>query len=88
MVYNCINCDVSGGPRQWSGWYLRFDLGCRRIPEVFLNDRSIENDLCIKVFEISCGLVVSKVGLFRSPQHATALQVTFSQLGHLSCESV
>ena len=51
MVYNC---DVSGGPRQWSGWYLRFDLG-RRIPEVFFNDTSIEHNLCIKVFEISCG---------------------------------
>ena len=29
------NCDVSGGPRQWSGWYLRFNLSCRRIPDVF-----------------------------------------------------
>ena len=87
MVYNCINCDVSGGPRQWSGWYLRFDLG-RRIPEVFLMIGALKMIYASKCLRFHVVPVVTKVGLFRSPQHATALQVTFSQLGHLSCESV
>lgn len=57
----------------------------RRIPDVFLKKHiSIEDDLCMKFLRFQFVPVLTEVGLFRSPQHATALQVMFWLL---SCES-